>query len=288
MIRTPESSSCTFDLNMILSLVVYWNPHPEIWPGVLPARWYGLLFMSGFVLGYQILKRYWKRESRRAEDLDDLALYVGVGTILGARLGHCLFYEPAHYLSHPIEILKVWQGGLASHGAAITIPLSLWWYVRRNPSYSFWWIIDRLVVVVALAGGLIRLGNLMNSEIFGKPTDLPWGFVFERLGENFPRHPSQLYEATFYFVTFVILHRWYQLGRFISKPGAMVGAFLVMVFGFRFGIEFIKANQVAFESGMALNMGQWLSLPAITLGLWLWIRQPALKKSPSNPENSPS
>jgi len=257
---------------MHMSLMVHWNPHPEIWPGVLPVRWYGLLFMSGFVLGYQILKRFWIKENRRPEDLDDLALYVGLGTILGARLGHCLFYQPAHYLSHPIEILKVWQGGLASHGAAILIPISLAVYVQRNPNYSFWWIIDRLVVVVALAGGLIRLGNLINSEIVGTPTDLPWGFVFERLGEGFPRHPSQIYEAAFYFLTFGLLHRWYHKGRFITKPGAMLGAFLVLVFGFRLGIEFIKDIQEDFDTGTILNMGQWLSLPAISLGLWLWLR----------------
>ncbi len=258
---------------MHLPLIIHWNPHPEIWPGVLPVRWYGLLFMSGFVLGYQILKRFWIKENRRPVDLDDLALYVGLGTILGARLGHCLFYEPAYYLGHPLDILKVWQGGLASHGAAILIPIALLGYVRRNPTYSFWWIIDRLVVVVALAGGLIRLGNLMNSEIVGAPTDLPWGFVFERLKEGFPRHPSQLYEAVFYFLTFILLYGLHRRGSLLGRPGAMLGAFLVLVFGFRFMIEFIKANQVAFESGMTLNMGQWLSLPAITLGLWLWIRK---------------
>lgn len=262
-----------------MPLMVHWNPDPEIWPGVLPIRWYGLLFMSGFVLGYQILKRFWLAENRRPEDLDDLALYVGLGTILGARLGHCLFYEPAYYLSHPLDILKVWQGGLASHGAAILIPLSLAIYVQRNPTYKFWWIIDRLVVVVALAGGLIRLGNLMNSEIVGAPTGLPWGFVFERLGESFPRHPSQLYEAAFYFLTFFLLYRMHQRGPLLGKPGAMLGVFLVLIFGFRFGIEFIKADQVAFEAGMVLNMGQWLSLPAVSLGLWLWLR-------PANPAAS--
>lgn len=257
---------------MPLHLVIHWNPHPEIWPGVLPVRWYGLLFMSGFVFGYQILKRFWIKEGRPIEDLDNLSLYVGLGTILGARLGHCLFYEPAYYLNHPMEMLKIWQGGLASHGAAILIPLALWVYARQHPSYSFWWVIDRLVVVVALAGGLIRLGNLMNSEIVGAPTSLPWGFVFERLGEDLPRHPSQLYEAAFYFLTFGILYGWHQKGHLKDISGAMLGAFLVLIFGFRFVIEFIKANQVAFESNMSLNMGQLLSIPAIALGFWLWIR----------------
>jgi prolipoprotein diacylglyceryl transferase len=250
-------------------LSVVWNPHPEILPGILPVRWYGLLFMSGFVLGYILLKQVWIKEGKEVQVLDDLAVYMGLGTVIGARLGHCLFYEPVYYLSHPLDILKVWEGGLASHGAAITIPVALWLFVRKHPTFGFWWIMDRVVVVVALAGGLIRLGNLMNSEIVGQPTDLPWAFVFARLGEDFGRHPTQIYEAAFYFLSFGILYSLYTKGRAGQKPGFLLGMFLVLVFGFRFLIEFLKANQVAFEYHMTINMGQWLSIPLVVGGILL-------------------
>jgi len=254
----------------MIYLAIQWSPEPELFPGLLPVRWYGLLFMSGFVFGYYILQKIFVRHSKDPRLLDDLALYVGVGTILGARLGHCLFYEPSYYLSHPLEIIKIWQGGLASHGAAICIPIAVWLFTRKNPSIGYLWLLDRLVVVVALAGALIRLGNLFNSEIVGQPTEVPWGFVFERLGENFPRHPSQLYESIFYFLCFGILFRMEREHPAAQQPGALLGAFLVLVFGFRFLIEFLKADQVNFESQMMLNMGQWLSLPAILIGLLLW------------------
>ncbi|MEY4912744.1 MAG: Phosphatidylglycerol:prolipoprotein diacylglycerol transferase [Bacteroidota bacterium] len=234
-----NTSLAIFELRPMINLAIPWSPEPELFPGLLPVRWYGLLFMSGFVFGYYILQKIFVRHGKDPRLLDDLALYVGFGTILGARLGHCLFYEPAYYLSHPLEIIKIW-------------------------------LLDRVVVVVALAGALIRLGNLFNSEIVGEPTDLPWGFVFERLGENFPRHPSQLYESLFYFLCFLVL-RWMERKHpSAQQPGALLGAFLVLVFGFRFFIEFLKADQVNFESQMMLNMGQWLSIPAIVLGLLLW------------------
>lgn len=249
-------------------LAILWNPDPEIFPGVLPIRWYGLLFMSGFVFGFYILQKILVRHGKDPKILDDLALYVGVGTIVGARLGHCLFYEPVYYLSHPLEMLKIWQGGLASHGAALCIPFAVWLFARKN-TVSFLWLLDKLVVVVALAGSLIRLGNLMNSEIVGEPTNLPWGFIFERLGENFPRHPSQLYESIYYFLCFVLLLRLEKSSKLAERPGGLLGMFLILVFGFRFLIEFLKADQVMFEAQMALNMGQWLSLPALLIGLLL-------------------
>jgi prolipoprotein diacylglyceryl transferase len=265
-----NTSLAIFELRPMINLAIPWSPEPELFPGLLPVRWYGLLFMSGFVFGYYILQKIFVRHGKDPRLLDDLALYVGVGTILGARLGHCLFYEPAYYLSHPLEIIKIWQGGLASHGAAICIPITVWLFSRKNPQIGFLWLLDRVVVVVALAGALIRLGNLFNSEIVGEPTDLPWGFVFERLGENFPRHPSQLYESLFYFLCFLVL-RWMERKHpSAQQPGALLGAFLVLVFGFRFFVEFLKADQVNFESQMMLNMGQWLSIPAIVLGLLLW------------------
>ena len=251
--------------------IIPWNVDPEIFRiGNFAVRWYGLLFASGFVIGYYILRKVFKNEGLGDATLDRLTVYVAVGTIIGARLGHCLFYEPAFYLANPVEILKVWEGGLASHGAAIGILLMLWLFVRKEKK-PFIWAIDRVVIVVALAGALIRLGNLMNSEIYGVETTLPWGFVFLRNGENAPKHPTQIYESLAYLLTFFILLRvyWKNLGK--QKPGLLFGLFLVLVFGFRFLVEYVKEDQVTFEAGMKLNMGQLLSIPFIIAGIALLV-----------------
>ncbi len=264
--------------------IIPWNVDPEIFRiGNFAVRWYGLLFASGFVIGYYILRKVFKNEGLGDATLDRLTVYVAVGTIIGARLGHCLFYEPDYYLANPVEILKVWHGGLASHGAAIGILLALWLFVRKEKK-PFIWAIDRVVIVVALAGALIRLGNLMNSEIYGVETTLPWGFVFLRNGENAPKHPTQIYEALAYLLTFVILLRvyWKNMGK--QKPGLLFGLFLVLVFGFRFLVEYVKEDQVTFEAGMKLNMGQLLSIPFIIAGIALlfWafrkVPEPVVKK----------
>lgn len=260
--------------------IIPWNVNPEIFRiGNFAVRWYGLLFASGFVFGYYIMRRIFKNEGLGEATLDRLTVYMAVGTIVGARLGHCFFYEPQYYLAHPIEILKVWHGGLASHGAAIGILLALWLFVRKEKK-PFIWVIDRIVIVVALAGVLIRLGNLMNSEIYGVETTLPWGFVFLRNGENAPKHPTQIYEALAYLITFGILMRiyWKNLGK--QRPGLLFGVFLVLVFGSRFLVEYIKEDQVAFESGMKLNMGQWLSIPLIIAGIVILVWALSKKKVP--------
>jgi prolipoprotein diacylglyceryl transferase len=252
-------------------LQINWNVSPEIFPDFLPVRWYGLLFMSGFVFGYYILERIFKKEGKPMEWLDSLSIYVGVGTILGARLGHCLFYQPDYYLANPIEILKIWEGGLASHGAVIGILIANYLYGKKFKGTGFMWVTDRLVIVVALAATLIRLGNLMNSEIVGAPTDLPWGFVFERLGEDFARHPSQLYEALFYLLSFGILFWSYWKKNAGQFKGRLFGLFLMLIFGFRFFIEFIKDVQVEFEKNMDLNMGQLLSIPLVLIGIGFYV-----------------
>jgi len=191
---------------MVLTYI-HWNVNPEIFRiGSFAVRWYGLLFASGFFFGYLILTKMFKKEGVPIELLDKLTLYVAVGTIVGARLGHVCFYEPGYFCAHPGEILKIWHGGLASHGAAIGILLSLWLF-KKNTGRSFLWTIDRVVLVVALAGFFIRMGNLMNSEIYGVQTSLPWGFVFERNGETVPKHPTQIYEALSYLLIFFYL-RW--------------------------------------------------------------------------------
>ncbi len=251
---------------MIIS-AINWDVNPEIFSiGNFSIRWYGLLFASGFFFGYLIFLKFFKKEGLTVEMLDKLTVYMAIGTVLGARLGHCLFYEPDYYLSNPVEILKVWKGGLASHGAALGILLALWLFVRKYKK-PFIWIIDRIVVVAALAGVFIRIGNLMNSEIYGIETSLPWGFVYIRNYEVVPKHPTQIYEALAYFIIFGLLLWTYLRTKAMFKPGTLFGWFLILVFGMRFLIEFIKEDQVAFESGMSLNMGQWLSIPFVIMGI---------------------
>jgi len=255
---------------MILNFIV-WNVSPEIFPNTsIPVRWYGLFFVIAFYLGYIILSRMFKKEGVDLKLLDTLTMYMLISTIVGARLGHCLFYEPDDYLKNPIEILYIWQGGLASHGAAITIIIALILFVRKYKEIKFLWLIDRIVIVVALAGFWIRMGNLMNSEIIGKPTELPWGFIFKRLellGKIGPHHPSQLYEAISYLIIFAALMWYYLKQKRQPQQGVIFSIFLISLFLVRFLIEFLKETQVDFENNMLLNMGQLLSIPFILGGI---------------------
>ncbi len=252
---------------------INWNVSPDLFRiGGVVIRWYGLLFAASFVLGYIILTKVFKKENIQIKFLDELTTFMIVGTIIGARLGHCLFYEPGYYFSHPLKILMIWEGGLASHGAAIGILLSILIF-SRTKKFSFLWVMDRVVIVVALAGFLIRTGNLMNSEIYGIPTSLPWGFRFVRSinpAEAIdPRHPTQLYEGLSYLLIFLVL--WWYYYRKEGKPlqGFIFGVFLIGIFGVRFLVEFIKEPQETFESSLFLNMGQLLSLPFILAGIFL-------------------
>ena len=265
---------------MILSLpaafAINWNVNPDlITIGSLHIRYYSLFFVIGFWLGYRLFVYFYKREDLPVSLLDPLLFTLIVCTIVGARLGHVLFYQPDYYLAHPAEIFKIWHGGLASHGGAIAILIGLWWYARhygKKYRFDFLWILDRIGIAIAFAGMFIRLGNLMNSEIYGDVTDLPWGFVFLRNGEIFPKHPTQLYEALAYLIlgiALLMLYR-YRLGRL--KRGFLFGLFLTGLFGARFLIEFIKEPQVEFEQTMTLNMGQSLSIPFVIAGIILMIR----------------
>ncbi|MEI6172521.1 MAG: prolipoprotein diacylglyceryl transferase [Bacteroidota bacterium] len=257
----------------MLTLSIVWNPSPEIFHlGNFAVRWYGLFFALGFVFGYLIMQKFFNKEGVPIKLLDELTTYMIVGTVVGARLGHVFFYEPSWYLAHPIKILEVWEGGLASHGAAIGIILSLliFSYFRKKP---FLWVMDRIVIVTALAGFLIRMGNLMNSEIYGLPTTLPWGFEFLRSTSPseglVPRHPTQIYEGLSYLAIFFLL--WWYYYKKDGKPpqGFLFGLFLILVFGVRILIEFIKEPQVGFERGLTLNMGQMLSIPFVIAGFVL-------------------
>lgn len=246
---------------------IHWNVDPEIFRvGRFAIRYYGVLWALSFYLGYLIFTRFVKKEGLPEGFLDSLTIYTAVGTIVGARLGHCLFYQPDYYLSHPLDILKIWQGGLASHGAAIGIVLAIYLFSRIQ-KVSWLYVMDRLVITVALAGFLIRLGNLMNSEIYGVETNLPWGFIFEQNQEIFPKHPTQLYEAFVYLLIFVMLYVIYQKSNSKPRKGLLFGIFLTGVFLARFIIEFVKEPQVEFEKAMSLNMGQLLSIPFVLAGL---------------------
>lgn len=345
---------------------IIWNLRPEIWPdGPLPLRWYGLFFAAAFAFGQIIISYIFRRDGKPVQDVDYLTYYMIAGTVLGARLGHCLFYQPEYYLMNPVEILKIWEGGLASHGATVGILFSLWLYSRKRPDQSWLWILDRIVIVVALGAFFIRMGNLMNSEIVGKPSVLPWSMVFvqpfesalqeylgkqaegavierasaaEASGENqlvlhmefkqgqidslqaqvlvsqvipgvlarsngdephlklpasteskiinqgqngnsvieinmegISRHPAMVYEALSSLCLFVFLFWLWK-----SKPGLpdgrLFGFFVVTLFSLRFFYEFLKENQVPFEDGMVLNMGQFLSIPLVIAGIFILIR----------------
>ena len=287
---------------MLLNYIT-WNVDPVLFSiGSLSVRWYGLLWALGFLFGYFIMRKIYRREKVSDDWLDRLLIYMLVFTVLGARLGHCLFYEPAYYLSHPLKMLAIWEGGLASHGGAIGILFCLWLYVRNynkstkktkeeKQSISYLWILDRIVVAVCLVGALIRVGNVMNHEIYGTPTSLPWGFVFLRGAEQFcgtvddytacnaweapcppsewlPCHPTGLYEAFFCLVAMgLLLWMYYKRDLGHKQPGLMFGTFLVIIFGSRICIEFLKNVQVDFERNMTFDMGQWLSIPFVLIGI---------------------
>ncbi len=362
---------------------IIWTANPEIFPNVswLPIRWYGFLFAMGFVISQQLMYYIYKKEGKPSKDVDVLTLFMIIATIIGARLGHVIFYEPMRYLKDPLSIFKTWEGGLASHGAAIGILTGIWlysnyhidinpfkmrfiWKRRKKEGQSFLWVVDRVVIMVALTGALIRFGNFINSEIVGIPTRSDYGVVFARdvidrleympqvdkvevvkekdthvnesgfvpvriivdfvpkvkdsklastivttsiktilssyeyitqnIHEPFanpirfeikktknnryqayidtlgiPRHPAQLYESFSTFLLFIVLFALWAKTKEKTPEGKLFGIFLVVVFTLRFFYEFIKENQVAFEDKLPLNMGQWLSIPLVILGIYI-------------------
>lgn len=271
---------------------IEWGVKPQIVDlGFIELRWYSLMFLLGFVLGYFILSKIFKKEGLPIELLDKLTFYVVISTIVGARLGHCLFYEPEIYLKHPLRMILPFEGkpgvdfrftgyqGLASHGGVIGVLIGLYLYSRKFKR-PYMWILDRLAIVGALAGAFIRIGNFFNSEIVGVPTTLPWGVKFINLAppgtpveQIVPLHPAQLYEALCYLIIFIVLITIYYRKYPNFKPGLLTGLLFALIFTARFLIEFVKRDQVDFESGMLLNMGQILSLPFILLGLYLIFRK---------------
>ncbi|MGM0580157.1 MAG: prolipoprotein diacylglyceryl transferase [Bacteroidota bacterium] len=358
----------------MLSYIV-WSPKPYIVDlGFTELRWYGLLFALGFIISQQVMFHIFKKEGKKEKQVEVLTLYMVLATIIGARLGHVLFYEPARYLSNPLDILKIWEGGLASHGGAAGILIALYLFARKYNDISYLWILDRIVIVVAITGALIRTGNFMNSEIIGEPTDKAYGVVFGRevelrlnylataiedvelekikssnliegssqseydhpvkltisyndknkledvkkftenqllnklqdsnisqhvkfskdtefeynqkggviyasaYGDGVPRHAAQLYEGISCLFIFLLLFYLWNKNRSGLADGRLFGIFLIACFGLRFLYEFIKENQVAFEDGLALNMGQWLSIPLVLAGVYFVIQSVKAEK----------
>lgn len=275
----------------MLSNAINWNVDPVIFNiGSFGLRWYSFGFLFAFLLGYYIIRWMFRKEKVNENYLESLLVYIFLAVLVGARLGHCLFYEPDYFLTsaHWTEIFWPFHNGhftgfqgLASHGAALGIVISLWLYWKHY-RLNAWWFLDRLVIVVALGGAFIRLGNLFNSEIYGTATTLPWGFVFERNGETEPKHPTQLYESFSYLVIFAVSLWYYVRKKGQFRTGSIFGWWLVALFGARLLIEFVKNDQVDFEAGMVLNMGQILSLPFIIGGLAIaWLA--SKKKLPQGP-----
>lgn len=281
---------------MINTLTVVWDFDPVMFSiGSLEIRYYGLMWALALMLGGWFFSNFCKRENLKPELADSVFVYGALATVIGARVGHCLFYEPDYYLLRPWTIItEIRNGGMASHGAAIGLLIGLWLFSRKN-KMPYIWSLDRIMIPVGIGGGIVRLGNLFNSEIIGCVTDVPWAFKFVRLFpgvaiENIPaQHPTQLYEAICYFATFALLVFLYyakDLGR--KRPGLLFGIGLQGIFLTRFCIEFVKLEQEAFEKGMILDMGQILSIPFILLGIYIIYRalskpeQVVVEKQPSS------
>lgn len=269
---------------------ITWTARPDLFIlGGWEVRWYGLFFAIGFYLGLLMMTKMFAKENVKEAWADTLFIYVIVATVIGARLGHVFFYAWPYYSQHPLEIFKIWEGGLASHGGSFGILLAIWLYSKKVTHRNMLWTLDRLAIPVALVAALIRTGNLMNHEIYGHPTNLPWGFRFienVRYWQHgaqpifsVPSHPTQIYEALCYLITFgVLLLLYWKNAKAKAQEGLLIGIFFIGIFFTRFMIEFVKEDQEAFEAGWLLNMGQLLSIPFILAGVFLIIR--ALKRPP--------
>lgn len=267
---SPYLVSRNVQLQKITGMTAFitWDFSSDIFiiPGLdHPVRWYGLMWALGFLIGQQIIYYIYKIEGRPARGVEALTIYVIIAALIGGRLGHVLFYDAAYYLSNPLSILAIWEGGLASHGGGIGVMVALYLYARKE-NIEYLWILDRVAIVTALTASLIRLGNLMNSEMIGIPTTMPWGFIFVQV-DDVPRHPAQLYEALYCFFLFLLLFwMWYKL-RDRVKNGFIFSWFLIILFTLRFVDEFFKVNQEPFEDSLLLNMGQILSIPFVLTGI---------------------
>lgn len=269
---------------------ITWTVDPDIVSfGPVTIRWYGLMWAIGFLLGYLVESKVYSREKMTSDQMDKLFIYMLVGTVIGARLGHCFFYDPKYYLQNLGEVLCVWKGGLSSHGGACGILISLWIFSKKVAKKNYIWVMDRIVLAVALCGAFIRFGNLMNHEIYGHPTNVPWAFEFIKNVHHWqqgaepvfsaPSHPTQIYEMLYCLVTFAIISFLYWRTNARKFEGFIFGVFLTGIFLPRFLLEFIKNSQEAFEDDMFLNMGQLLSLPLVIWGCYLFVKTiPEIRK----------
>ncbi len=254
-----------------------WNIDPiAISLGFVKVRWYGLMFASAFISSFLLMGWIYQRENKNSKEIDDLLWYTAIGTVVGARLGHCLFYDPVYYFSQPWKILAIWEGGLASHGGIVGIVIALYLY-QRKVSQSFGWFLDRIAVVCALGGAFIRGGNFFNSEIVGQPTSVPWAIIFQRV-DLLPRHPVQLYESAAYLGIFILLLTLYRKYAENLKPGVIFATSLVAVFSARFFLEFVKTRQASYANEFWMTTGQMLSIPFALAGL-IFIIHSFLKKN---------
>ncbi len=261
---------------------IIWDPSVGIDLGFFVIRYYSLMFLIAFTLGYFIMKKIYKFEGIPEEKLDPLFMYTVIATLVGARLGHVIFYQPELFVQDPLSIILPMQfvpefeftgfRGLASHGAAIGIAIAMYLYSKKILKKNILWILDRITMPVAIGGMFVRFGNFFNSEIIGKPTHSDFGVVFVQLGENFPRHPAQLYEAFGYLLVFIILWILYWKTDKRNYLGYLFGLFLILLFAVRFIVEFVKKAQVDDRSDWLINTGQWLSVPFILIGIYLLVR----------------
>ncbi|MFW5658760.1 MAG: prolipoprotein diacylglyceryl transferase [Bacteroidota bacterium] len=269
---------------------IVWTADPTAFSiGDFDIRWYGIAYFTMFLVGYFMMKNIYEQEGKTEKQLDKLIFYMMGAVIIGGRLGHVLFYAPEYYLTseHWLEIFALRDGGMASHGATFAIFLVLVWYSKKEKDISLLWVTDRLLIAIALGAMLIRLGNLMNHEIVGHPTDVSWGFVFMRrvsdLGME-PRHPAQLYEAIAYFILFIGMIWAYFVRGFRKPQGLLTGVFVTYLFTARFFIEYTKLEQSHYENNTLFSVGQWLSFPLIAIGIYLIVASLQGKYQP--PEDS--
>ena len=270
---------------------ISWNPNIAIDLGFFQLRWYSFFWLIGLVLAYFIVKKLYKDKGIKDELFDPLFIYCFLGILIGARLGHCLFYEPGYFLSSGTHIIEmflpihkmndgswVFTGyeGLASHGGTLGLMIALFIYCRRN-KVGLWTVLDFIAIATPITACCIRLGNLMNSEIIGKVTDVPWAFIFKQV-DDMPRHPGQLYEAIVYLIFFFVGWAFYRKWPKKTGTGFFFGLCLTLIFTARFFIEFTKVNQVDFEEGMFFDMGQLLSIPFIIIGILCMIGGKWMKK----------
>lgn len=248
-----------------------WDMNPIAFSiGSIRVFWYGILFASAILTGLEYMKWVYRVEGKNEDDLESMFLYIVIGIVVGARLGHCFFYDPSFYLAHPMKIFAVWEGGLASHGGGAGVILALYLFAKKF-KLNYLWLLDRVAIPTALFGFFVRMGNFMNSEIVGDSTDVPWAIIFERV-DMLPRHPAQLYEGFSYLVIFIGLTLLYKYKRTTLKNGVLFGLFLITIFTVRILVEFVKVKQADYDTSfLHMATGQALSIPFLLIGVGLLI-----------------